>query len=106
MRDRLGAIYWKDLVRECSEDVEKVSRMRPDSPKETVSATLVEALDLFLQHCDEFNGRDLIGLCKVVNHQTLLGKRNLDGILLDLLKTFVRTGSTEKEAGACHCNET
>ena len=76
----------------------------PNDPKETVSETLIEVLNIastnlsmrstealqtLLQHCDELHERELIGLCKVVNDQSMLGKPSVDGILLDLLKFFV-----------------
>ena len=62
------------LVRECSRDVEAAARLEPNDPKEIVSETLVEALHIatstnllmrstealqtFLQHCDEFKERE------------------------------------------------
>ena len=90
-----GAYHWKGLVRELSPDVEAVTRSKPNDPKEIVSETLVEALNIatstnlsmrstealqtLLQHCDELNERELIGLCKVVSDQSMLGKSNVDG---------------------------
>ena len=81
-------------------------------PKEIVLETLVGALNIatstilsmrsteavqtFLRHCDELNERELIGLCEVVSDQSMLGKSNVDGMLLDFLKYCVRTGPTEK----------
>ena len=65
---RVGANCWKVLHREFSQDVEAVTRLDPNDPKEIVSEILVEALDIatstnlsmrstealqtFLQHCD------------------------------------------------------
>ena len=111
-RCRLGANCWKELVREFSQDVEAVTRLEPNDPKEIVSETLVEALNIatstnlsirstealqtFLQHCDELDERELVGSCEVVSDQSMLGKSNVDETLLDLLKYFVRTGTTEK----------
>ena len=79
-RCRLSANYWKELVREVSQDVEVVTWLEPDDPKWTVSETLVEALinatstnmsirstealQTFLQNCGELNEGELIGLCK------------------------------------------
>ena len=40
--------------------------------------------------------RELIGLCKVVGEQSMLGKSNVDGMLLDLLKISSAVGITEK----------
>ena len=45
-RCRLGANYWKELVREVSQDVDAVTWLGPDDPKWTVSETLVEALNI------------------------------------------------------------
>ena len=109
---RLGAHCWDELVHELSQDVEEVTRLEPDDPKAIVSETLgetlnvatstlfsmrsTESLQTFLQHCDELIERKFIGLCKVVSDQSVLLKSSVDGILLDLLKYFVRTGTTEK----------
>ena len=89
------------------------TRLEPNDPKEIVSETLVEALNIatntnlslrstealqtFLQRCDELNERELIGLCKIVSDLSMLGKSNVGGILLDLLKHVVRTGTKETE---------
>ena len=40
--------------------------------------------------------KELVGLGKVVSDQSTLGKSNVGGILLDPLKIFVCTGTTEK----------
>ena len=109
----MGANCWKELVREFSQDVAAVTRLEPTDPKEIVSETLVEALNIatntnlslrstealqtFLQRCDELNERELVGLCKIVSDLSMLGKSNVDGILLDLLKHVVRTGTKETE---------
>ena len=91
----------------------RATRLEPNDLKEIVSETLVEALNIatntnlslrstealqtFLQRCDELSERELIGLCKVLSDLSMLGKSNVDGTLLDLLKYVVRTGTKETE---------
>ena len=46
-RCRLSAHYWKELVREFSQDVGKLTRLEPSDLKEIVSETLLRFFDTF-----------------------------------------------------------
>ena len=77
------------------------TRLEPNDPKEIVSETLVEALNIATNTNLSLRSTEalqtLVGLCKIVSNLSMLGKSNVDGIFLDLLKYVVRTGTKETE---------
>ena len=90
-QDKVNVKQHTVSVSEFSQDVEAVLRLEPSDPKETVSQTFVEALDIAtstnlsmrstetsqtsVQHCDELIDTELIGLRKVESDHSMLGIR-------------------------------